>query len=366
MGFPWRATRAANGRGDDSAARPEIWESEDCISIRQLAEGCVPVKELVNRVWKEVDADNVPGLAAQTSYYFVLAFFPFLIFLSAVVGSLPFTGLWDEALTWITLNFPRESQQLILDTISGLTHNRGAFLSIGLLGTAWAASAGFMNLMCSLNIAYEAKETRSFCRRLGLAFIMLVVLTFLSLGCFGLLTVGDLLGARLANHGIGLLLIVLWVAARWALCLLLLVLALALLDHALPNRRRPWRSFTAGSLFFMLAWIPSTLGFNLYVQHFASYGRTYGALGTFVVLMIWTYITSLIALIGAEINRELHKMRAEANSSQSSIDGSNRRRLSVTGDEALPALRRRGDDPLLSLRGVYGCLQAQRGKAKCK
>jgi len=313
MGWrPVRATGPVSGRREGIAASPESWESETPMSTRQLAEGCVPVKQLVKRVWKDVDADNVPGLAAQTSYYFVLAFFPFLIFLAALVGSLPFTGLWDEALAWITLNFPRESQQLILGTISSLARNRGSFLSIGLLGTAWAASAGFMNLMCSLNIAYEVKETRSFCKRLGLAFLMLVVLTFLSLGGFGLLTVDDLLGARLADHGVGLLLIVLWVVGRWALCLLLLALALALLDHALPNRKRPWRWLTPGALFFMLAWIPATQGFNLYVRHFASYSRTYGALGVFVILMVWTYITSLIALIGAEINRELHKMRAEA------------------------------------------------------
>src|SRR5215471_2343120 len=121
MGSPVRATRPVNEPREAIAAWPEIWQSDDCVSIRQLAEGRVPIKELAKRVWKEVDADNVPGLAAQTSYYFVLAFFPFLIFLAALVGSLPFTGLWDETLTWITVNFPRESRQLILDTVSSLT-----------------------------------------------------------------------------------------------------------------------------------------------------------------------------------------------------------------------------------------------------
>ena len=62
----------------------------------------------------------------------------------------------------------------------------------------------------------------------------------------------------------------------------------------------------------VLAWIPATLGFNLYVARFASYNRTYGALGAFVVLMVWMYISSFIVLTGAEINCELHKMRAEA------------------------------------------------------
>ena len=291
--------------------RVETWESQDCVSIKELLQHRLRARELVKRVWKEVDVGNVPGLAAQTSYYFVLAFFPFLIFLAALVGSLPFTGLWDETLAWITLNFPRQSQQLILNTVSSLTHNRGSFLSLGLLGTVWAASAGLMNLMNSLNAAYEVKETRSFYKRVGLAFLMLCVLTSLFVGSFGLLTVGDWLGSQLADRGIDVLLIILWFAGRWTVALLLLALAVALLDYALPNRKRPWRCFTPGALFFMLAWVLATLGFNLYVRHFASYSKTYGALGAFVILMVWTYITSLLALVGAEINRELHKMRAE-------------------------------------------------------
>ncbi len=311
MGLFLRATRPVNETPGNTVTRTETWDSQDCVSIRDFAKRRVPVRELAKRVWIEMDADNVPGLAAQTSYYFVLAFFPFLIVLAALVGSLPFTGLWDETLAWITLNFPRQSQQLILDTVTSLTHNRGSFLSIGLLGTAWAASAGFMNLMCSLNAAYDVKETRSFYKRLGLAFIMLCVLTLLFLGSFGLLTVGDWLGSRLADRGIDVVLIILWYVGRWTVALLLLAVAIAILDYALPNRKRPWRCFTPGALFFILAWVPATLGFNLYVRHFASYNRTYGALGAFVVLMVWTYITSLIALIGAEINRELHKMRAE-------------------------------------------------------
>ncbi|HTG58765.1 MAG TPA: YhjD/YihY/BrkB family envelope integrity protein [Terriglobia bacterium] len=54
------------------------------------------------------------------------------------------------------------------------------------------------------------------------------------------------------------------------------------------------------------------MAFNLYIRHFASYNATYGALGAFVILMLWLYITSFIVLVGAEINCELRKMRAQA------------------------------------------------------
>jgi membrane protein len=169
-----------------------------------------------------------------------------------------------------------------------------------------------MNLMCSLNAAYEVRETRSFFKRLGLALAMLFVLTFLFVGSFGLLSAGDWLGTWLVNRlGPSLAVITLWFVGRWVLSLALLALAVAILDYVLPNLRRPWRCFTPGTLFVVLAWAPATLGFKLYVGHFASYNRTYGALGTFVILMVWMYVTSFIALVGAEIDCELHKMRAE-------------------------------------------------------
>jgi membrane protein len=142
---------------------------------------------------------------------------------------------------------------------------------------------------------------------------MLFVLTFLFVGSFGLLSAGDWLGTWLVNReGPSLPVITLWFVGRWVLSLALLALAVTTVDHVLPNLRRPWHCFTPGTLFVVLAWAPATLGFNLYVHRFASYNRTYGALGAFVILMVWMYITSLIVLVGAEINCELRKMRAEA------------------------------------------------------
>ncbi len=274
----------------------------------------ISIKELAKRVWRAIDVDNLPGLAAQASYYFVLALFPFLIFLAALVGSLPFTGLWDGVLTWITHNLPPGSRHLILETVTSLMRGRHSFLSIGILGTAWAVCTGLMNLMSSLNTVYEVQETRSFWRRLGLAFVMLFVLTFLFVGSFGLLSAGDWLGIWLVNQASpSFPVIMLWFVGRWVLSLALLAVAVAILEHVLPNLRRPWRCFTPGTLFVVLAWTPVTLGFNLYIRHFASYNRTYGALGAFVILMLWMYITSCILLVGAEINSELRKVRTQVN-----------------------------------------------------
>lgn len=256
-------------------------------------------------------ADNLIGLAAQMSYYFSLALFPFLIFLAAVAGTLPVTGLWVKILRGVIVALPQGSQRFIFTTVTGLTRGHRSFLSLGMLGTIGAASAGLMNLMSSLNVAYKVKETRSFLTRLGIAVLMVVVLAFFFVVSFALLSVGDWAGKWLAKR-IGPLLLnhALWQAGRWILSLILLAVGIAFVNFVLPNLRRHVLWITPGSVFVVLAWVGATQTFNLYVRYIAFYDKTYGTLGAFVILMMWIYILSLITLLGAEINSQIWKMRA--------------------------------------------------------
>ena len=68
------------------------------VSVRPLS-----LRQLAQAVWRRVGAEDVPGLAAAMSYYFVLSVFPFLLVLAAVVGTLPFTGAWDAVLRGIAI-----------------------------------------------------------------------------------------------------------------------------------------------------------------------------------------------------------------------------------------------------------------------
>ena len=271
----------------------------------------ISIPQLATAVWSEIHADHVLGLAGQVSYFFSLALFPFLIFLAAVAGSLPVTELWVKILHGVIVSLPQGSQRFIFVTVTGLTRGHRSFLSLGMLGTLWAASAGIMNLMGALNVAYEVKETRSFITRLGVALLMVVVLAFFFVVSFALLSVGDWADKWLADR-MGMLLLPLWHVGRWILSLVLLAIGIACVNFVLPNLRRHVRWITPGSVFVGLAWVGATQTFNLYVRYVASYDKTYGTLGAFVILMVWIYIISLIALIGAEINSEVWKMRSGA------------------------------------------------------
>lgn len=263
--------------------------------------------EIGKTVWVEADKDDCLNLAAQMSYFFVLAMFPFFILLTSVIGSLPFSKFWSTVFEAIVRYFPVETQQLVVRTIMDFSHSREAFLSFGFLGTLWAGSSGVVSLMETLSAAYESRDTRSFWHKRLLAIAVLVALALLVLAGFSV----SVAAKRLDEQAIGALHweVALKVTAhliRWASVLIFAVLAISFLDNVLPCKRHHWRWITPGAVFATIMILLGTLGVNAYV-HISRYSQTYGSLGAFFVLMLWIYVASLMVLIGAEINSVVEK-----------------------------------------------------------
>ena len=101
-------------------------------------------KRIVVGVTKDVVNNNILLFAAALSYYFVLAFFPALVALAALVAYLPIPNLLNAIITVMARVAPPESMALILRTANDvLSPSRGALLSAGLVGTLWTCSSGF-------------------------------------------------------------------------------------------------------------------------------------------------------------------------------------------------------------------------------
>lgn len=267
--------------------------------------------KVAKRIVQKANADDCPDLAAKMSYYFVLALFPFLIVLAAIVGFLPFTGLWDHIVAWMILYMPAEIRKSLLLTILDLTRGRSAFLSFGIIGTTWAASSGVVSLMESLSLAYGVRETRSFWKKHVIALLMLWVVAAFFIGSFALMSAGHWIGTQIARlTDAGRLFIVTWEFSRWLVSIVLVTLAIQLIDFALPNVRRKWRWISPGGGLAVVCLIGLSLGFNSYVRHFSLYGKTYDALLVFIVLTVWIYLVSFILLLAAETNCVLEEFRA--------------------------------------------------------
>jgi membrane protein len=263
------------------------------------------LKNAAVSVVHDMEKNHTMAFAAALAYYFVLALFPFLIFLSAVVSYLPLPDFFSQVMGLIARVVPAASmgplRNLIKETILS-RHSR--LLTFGILFTLWSASSGFTALIDALNTAYHVSETRRYWKTRSLA----IGLTF-SVGCLlvvalGLLLVGPILSARLTEaFGMGTL----WPAVRWAVAIACTVLAVELLYFVAPNVKQRFVSTLPGALIAVSGWIGLSYLLGIYFQHSSAYSKGFGSLGVALAFSIWLYWTGFVVLIGAQFNAELQQ-----------------------------------------------------------
>jgi len=114
-------------------------------------------------VYRDVLQHHTLQAAAALSYYLVLSMFPGLIFLAAVMGAIPLPDLFGSVLRLMWTLFPPDTMRLVQSVLSDvLPTNHKAWLSLGIVGTIWVASAAFDAMIEALDIAYDVKEARPF------------------------------------------------------------------------------------------------------------------------------------------------------------------------------------------------------------
>lgn len=267
--------------------------------------GQLTFKELAARTWRETNEDNILGRAAELAYYFLLALFPMLIFLTSLVGFLP--GLREAIFTGLAKFVPGDAMRLVSETISDVTQRRsGGLISFGVLGALWAASGGVTAVMGTLNTAYDAREERSFWKVRLIAIGLTVLLALLVVGGTALIMFGDRFAAWLAAQlGIGTTFTIIWGIIHYLVGLALLFLGLELIYYFGPNVEQDWEWITPGAVFAVISMVVASLLFSLYLRFAPDYSATYGSLGAVVVLMLWLYLMGAVILIGGEINAEI-------------------------------------------------------------
>jgi membrane protein len=267
--------------------------------------GGLTFKELAVRTWREANEDNILGRAAELAYYFLLALFPMLIFLTSLVGFLP--GLREAIFTALGKFVPGEAMRLVSETISDVTrHRSGGLISFGVLGALWAASGGVTAVMGTLNAAYDAREERSFWKVRLIAIGLTVMLALLVVGGTALVMFGDRFAVWFGERlGMGPSFTVIWGVVHYLLGLALLFLGLELIYYFGPNVDQDWKWVTPGAVFAVVSMVVASLLFSFYLRFAPDYSATYGTLGAVIVLMLWLYLMGAVILIGGEVNAEI-------------------------------------------------------------
>ena len=278
--------------------------------------GGIGWRELAKRVWSEVQKDNVFGRAAELSYYFLLALFPFLIFLTSIIGIVlgSGTGTRHALFQYLARIMPPSAFQLIDNTMVEVSQSTGGGkLSFGILAALWAASNGLGAITESLNTAYDLEETRPWWKQRLTAIGLTIALSVFIIGALILVVAGGRIAEWLAAHyGFGPVFPMTWKIIQWPVVLACMTFAFALIYYLAPDfREQAWQWLTPGSVIGVALWLLVSLAFRLYLHFFDSYSATYGSLGAVIVLMLWLYLTGAAVLIGGEVNSEIENAAAK-------------------------------------------------------
>ncbi|MGB7191062.1 MAG: YihY/virulence factor BrkB family protein [Acidobacteriaceae bacterium] len=283
-------------------------------SLRQDTAGFwKETRTLTVAVARELIRTRVWTVAAALAFYFLLSMIPLLVVFSSALKFLPIPNLFQQLLNMIAGLVPAYAMRFVEEMVIGILRpGRVQLLSFGLLGYLWTASGGFASLIEALDIAYDVPVSRPWWRDRLRA--LLLALTSGALVTISLVAyiVGPQFGHFLQQYVSTTLPVVrLWPLLRLLITFLTFVAALELIYYLGPNARHSFVSTLPGAVLAIAVWFLSSTGLSFYLNHFSNYNATYGSMGAMVGLMIWFYLTGLAILLGAELNGERVKYRAQ-------------------------------------------------------
>jgi len=250
--------------------------------------------------------NDTAALSAQVSYYLILSFFPFLIFLVTLIS---YTEIVNIDYLEMLKNFlPLGVYELIFNLVQDVLNTRTrTLISISMLGTIWSASLGMLAFMHGMNRAYKKKETRPFWKVRALSVLFTLALALILSLSFVLVVFGEILGRYLIN---ALMLPVstdiIWDIFRYVFSIVTLILVFMLFYLYIPNCKLTIRGVLPGAILSTVGWHIISAVFAFYVNNFANYSKIYGSIGAIIALLIWIYWSSIIVFLGSELNAVLY------------------------------------------------------------
>jgi membrane protein len=256
------------------------------------------VKDLVKRF----NNDDVLALASQLSYNLLFSIFPLIIFLMILIGLSPVRS--DDVLIGLKRLVPMSTFNLIHGTIVEVVDTkRGHLIPLSLAFIIWSASTGFSAVIKALNKAYDEKEHRSFLKVQLIAVLFMLSLIFILIGTILLLVFGEEIGKAISlSLGLSVLFPFVWNILRYIIVGFAMILIFAFLYHYTPCRRLKWIEVLPGSVFATIGWIITSTIFSFYVNNFGNYSLIYGSLGAVIALLTWLFLSSIIIIMGGELN----------------------------------------------------------------
>lgn len=260
----------------------------------------------LKKVFQLAGERRLTGLAAEMAYNAMLALFPAILALFTAIGlfkSSKYTFLYlARQLSNVA---PTDALSLIQGFAQEIAYsqNQGLF-SISFFGAIWVASGAVSAAMNALDQIHQIprEQVRPFWKAKLVSLSLTVGTIFLLITASFLVFLSHLI-VREAVHESGLIIFFrLWHFFMWPLALGIVAAAFGFIYRYGPSRWVAGTPIMPGAILAAVSWAILSALFRLYASNFGHFNIAYGAVGTFIVLMLWLYLTSLVLLIGDQVN----------------------------------------------------------------
>ena len=270
--------------------------------------GTLSLYEVTATLVYEFSQDKMLNKASTLAYSFMLALFPGIIFLFALIPYVPVKKFPETLLELLSSILPQNAYMALQQTIEDIIKNQnGSLLSLGFASALYFATNGVSTLMRAFNSASLEIEKRSWFKRRMVALSLTVVISVSLLVAIVIMIAGQdvikLIQSHIATKSS--FWIYLATLSRWIIIVSIFFTTISLLYRYGPSHKLKWSFLSPGAVLATVLAILTSLGFTYYINNFSSYNKIYGSIGTLIVVMIWLYLNSLILLIGFELNASI-------------------------------------------------------------
>ncbi len=253
--------------------------------------------------------DNCFGVAKGAAYSSLLAFFPVLASLGAILASVNAGAVARVFSRLLFQIIPPGTEELVRNQFTARNERSGWLILSATLLSTWAASGAMMTLMEGFQAAYRLPSGRPFLKQRGVAILLVFIGALPAVGSSALIV----FGARIENWMLATLglaptedlrvsVVLAFGLLRYVVALGATVLVTGLLYYVGPNQPMKFRSVWPGAILATVLWLLATTVFALYVRHIANYSVLYGSIGAVIALLVWMYLLAVITLFGCEYN----------------------------------------------------------------
>jgi len=279
----------------------------------------IPLFYVIRFFFQQINKIGIIDRASAISFNLIMALPAAFLFIFSIIPYLPdsfdFKGQMLNLFKDLTPN--SNTYKLINTLINDLLKKHVGIFSFGFILVLFYASNATMGIIRTFDKSISEKKAYFLHRRWRAIRLTTLLILLVLASLLVLIGQGELAGLlREFFHFKKKTFYPWWNTVRWSIIVLFIFFGIAFIYRFAPAIQKKWPLISPGSILATTLMLLTTIGFSFWVNHFSSYNKVYGSIGTVLIIMLLIYLNSLILLIGFELNVSITVLQQQAQQGQ--------------------------------------------------